>query len=372
MARAIKFVAAKPGDFQTTVDEEVKNYFKENQIAMTGNKSLYMKSFILFGAFIIAYIGILTSSTLFASQGNLIIFLWTMVWYALLGFIIPGIGFNVMHDAIHGSYSDNKKLNSIIGFWGGDAMGVSTFAWNLKHNILHHTYTNIDHHDDDIVQWPMFRLSPYQQWLPRHRHQHWYAKVLYCFLSLQWSLFNDFKKVLVNGKVLQRELKAKRKDYVRFFAGKAANISLFALPAFFLPHWWYALIGFVGMHCIVGYTLSIVFQMAHVVEGPSFVAEPETGRMKITVKEHQLYTTANFDMYNTFITWYVGGLNYQIEHHLFPNISHIHYPDISSIVQKNADKFGLPYHVFDTFALAKKSHFEHLKMMGKNTVPNVA
>ncbi len=361
----LKFTKAEPGSFQTVVDEKIKEYFSKNGIAMTGNKKLYIKSAIIFTAFIVAYIAILTSTTLLGSQGNFVIFLWMMAWYVLLGFIIPGIGFNVMHDAVHGSYSHNKKVNRILGFWGGDAMGVSTFAWNIKHNVLHHTFTNIDHYDDDITQEPMFRLSPHQEWLPQHRYQHWYAKVLYCFLSLQWSLFNDYKKVVIHGKVLNRELKAKREDYVRFFIGKGVNLGIFILPAFFLPHWSFALIGFLVMHFITGYTLSIVFQMAHIVEGTSFVEGSATGKVNMSFKEHQVVTTANFGMYDQFLTWYVGGLNYQIEHHLFPKISHVHYPAISVIVQEVARNYNVEYNVFESFGSAKRSHFDHLKMLGQ-------
>lgn len=359
----LKFTKSGPNSFHSVVKTRVDKYFIDNQLSKTGDWRLYYKSIILFLAFAIAYATILVATQ--ASN------LWAMIGlltlgYGMLGFIIPGLGFNVMHDAVHGSYSKNKTLNNWIAFFSGDTNGASTLAWALKHNKLHHTFTNIHNHDEDITQSPMFRISPDDPWFPMHRYQHRYAHVLYCILSLHWSIVNDIRKVVFERAVLDEELKASTREYIRFALGKLVYYSLFILPMFLLPHWWYGLVGFVGMHCIAGYTLSIVFQMAHVVEGTAFVAEPLDGeKIQTSWREHQMRTTANFAMDNAFLTWYVGGLNFQIEHHLFANISHVHYPAISKIVQQTAKEFDVTYHQFDTFKEARQSHFHQLRAMGR-------
>ncbi len=111
--------------------------------------------------------------------------------------------------------------------------------------------------------------------------------------------------------------------------------------------------------------MSTVFQMAHVVNG---VEQPLPNKNNIITNEwavHQLRTTANFAKDNKLLNWYVGGLNFQIEHHLFPNICHIHYPKIAPIVEKTALDFGIAYNTKSTFLNALKSHIKRLKELGE-------
>ena len=110
--------------------------------------------------------------------------------------------------------------------------------------------------------------------------------------------------------------------------------------------WWSVLIGFVVMHYTAGLILSLVFQLAHVMEDAEMPEPDKTGTMKNTWAIHQLLTTVNFSTKNKIVNWFTGGLNHQIEHHIFPHISHVHYTKIAAIVKKTAQEFNLPYNEY--------------------------
>jgi linoleoyl-CoA desaturase len=128
--------------------------------------------------------------------------------------------------------------------------------------------------------------------------------------------------------------------------------------------WWKVLVGFFVMHYTAGLILSIVFQLAHVVKETTNPVPNENGEIENTWAIHQLFTTTNFAPKNWIINWYTGGLNHQIEHHIFPNISHVHYGKISKIVKETAKECNLPYYEYKTFRSAVIAHFKHLKELG--------
>ena len=145
------------------------------------------------------------------------------------------------------------------------------------------------------------------------------------------------------------------------------------LPLFFHPLL-HVLIAFVGIHLVLGFTLSIVFQLAHTVEGNTFPApHKETGNIENEWAIHQVETTANFAPRNKLAAWYQGGLNFQIEHHLFSNICHIHYPAISKIVEETCHELGISYVSYPTVRSAISGHYRFLREMGKKPqIPVVA
>ncbi len=348
-----------PKPFKVALDQKINDYFAKAKQQQKGNWKLYHKTIVLFVALATCYVALYAIAPL--SYVHLII-------CALMGIIKSSIGFNVMHDAAHGSYSDSKKLNNFIAFIGGDLMGGSTFFWKIKHNILHHTYTNIEGMDDDIAKYPIFRFSPHQKRKWFHQFQAFYAVPLYALTSLYWTFLDDYVKIF-SKKINNTEVKTmKSKDVQILLLGKLLNLGLFVvLPIVFfgfLPF----LFGFLLMHFVMGLTLALVFQMAHVVEDVDF-PEPEGDGQKIANEWalHQVNTTANFAMKNKFISWMVGGLNYQVEHHLFPKISHVHYPQISPLVAETCRDFGIDYHHFPTFFSALKSHFSTLHDFGSGT-----
>lgn len=355
MATKVTFVN-NPKPFKDLLDERINQYFSSKNIDERGNWKLYSKTIILLVSLFTVYAIILSINPP----------TWiSLVLCALLGFIQATIGFNVMHDAAHGSYSHNTKVNNIIAFLGGDLMGASTFLWKIKHNIIHHTYTNIEGLDDDIAKYPIFRLSPHQERKWFHRYQHLYSLPLYFFTTFNWILFDDYLK-LVTKKINTTEIRTfKSKDHIGFWLGKIINIILFFVIPIFIFGFWKALLGFFIMHAMLGVTLALVFQMAHAVENAEFPLPNEKHKMENEWALHQVKTTVNFAMNNKIISWLVGGLNYQVEHHLYPKISHVHYPEISKIVKQTCKDLNINYLYFPTFWDALVSHFSYLKLQGR-------
>ncbi len=341
--------------FFTSLKKSVEAYFVQHKKRKTGNIHLYIKSVILISAAVGLY-GLLLFASLPVAVG--------IVASIVFGLVLACIGFNVMHDANHGSYSSRKWVNKTLGLTL-NALGGNSFIWKQKHNIIHHTYTNVDGVDDDIAKSPFIRMCSTQVWKPAHRIQHLYTPVLYALSSMIWILYQDFDKYF-KRKIVDTPLnKMSSADHFIFWLSKVLYIVFYILIPAWLLGWPLALLYFVCMHVGLGLTLSVVFQLAHVVEETEFVfAGNNDKQIENEWAVHQVKTTSNFSPNSKVVAWFAGGLNYQIEHHLFPRISHIHYPALSKIVREECEAFNLPYHSIPTFTSAVNSHFRFIKTMG--------
>ena len=348
----------KQKDFFNALKREVDAYFATNNIRKTGNWKLYAKAFILIPSALLLYYILLTVPMHWGIS--------TALWI-LLGFNMAAIGFNVMHDACHGSFSTRNWVNYLFGLTN-NFLGGNAFLWKLKHNIIHHTYTNIDGVDDDINNMPFIRQCTTQQWKPMHRFQSAYMFLLYGFTSL-FMFFMDYVKYF-SKKIHTTPLKEMDlKEHIVFWAGKLFFILFYIILPISLLGWSKGLLGLFISQFTMGLTLAIVFQLAHVVEHAEFEA---AGADPVKIENewaiHQIKTTANFAFANKMATWFLGGLNYQIEHHLFPRISHIHYPAISQIVRDTCVQFGLHYIYFPSTRAAVLSHVRLMNQMGKRPI----
>lgn len=346
--------ANKQQPFYKSVKASVEDYFSKTQQKKTGNWKLYAKTLLLIPLALGTYIFLLTGT-----YPDVIGILLSV----LLGFTLVAIAFNVMHDACHGSYSSRKWVNDLLSLTM-NALGSNAMIWKIKHNILHHTYTNIDGLDDDIAKLPVLRLCPTQPRMGIHRHQHWYMFIVYSLSSLLWVYLTDFMKYF-SRKIVVTEMKLTTRDHVVFWSSKLLYLFFYvALPVYFVGFWpWLA--GYLTVNMTMGLTLGLVFQLAHVVEKTGFEQTgPEDKVLDEEWAVHEIKTTANFAPGSRFITWFVGGLNYQIEHHLFPRISHVHYPAISRIVRNECRRFNLPYHSYGSMTEAIASHYRTMKALG--------
>lgn len=346
----------KSSVFYNDLKIAVEKYFQERKLQKTGNWKLYVKTAVLIPSAVALYLAVL----LFDMPVLL-----TISLGCLFGFALASIGFNVMHDACHGSYSSRKWLNNILGL-SLNALGGNAFIWKFKHNIIHHTYTNVDGIDDDIAKSPVMRQCITQKWVPAHRFQHFYVWFFYAISTILWIFIMDFSKYFSRRIMLTPLQKMDRKEHILFWLSKFLYVVFYiAVPVFFMG-WGPWAIFFTSFQIVMGLTLAIVFQLAHVVEHTEFeLAGVEPKHIENEWAVHQVKTTANFAPRNKIISWYVGGLNYQVEHHLFPKVSHVHYPAISSIVEKTCRRFNLPYNKYPTMTEAIGSHFKMLRELGK-------
>lgn len=345
--------------FHETLKKRVDQYFVEAGKAKTGDWRLFLKTGIILTWLALAYL-----LFVFVASSLLI---WICTIFALaLGFAL--LSFNTLHDGGHKSYSRHKTINWLMGFML-DLMGGSYLLWHQKHNILHHTYTNIHELDSDLDTAGLLRLSPHQLWRPWHRFQHIYSLPVYSFLTLSWVTFSDFRKFF-SGHIGRYKLRAPTTPEVcLFFLAKIFYLGyMLVLPAFFQPLL-HVLIAFLGVHIMLGFTLSLVFQLAHTVEHNTFpTPDAQTGMMAREWAVHEVETTANFAPTNALARWCLGGLNFQIEHHLFPHICHVHYPAISAIVRKTCDEFSLAYVSYPTVRSAVAVHYRFLKTLGNRPI----
>ncbi len=306
---------AKNDGFHDDVRRRVEDYFRRTGRRPRDVPAMYLKTAVIL-------------ASLFASYA-LLVFVAQAWWQAvplavLLGLAMAAVGFDVQHDGGHHGYSDRPWVNKLMALTL-DLIGGSSYLWHHKHNVIHHTYVNITGHDNDVDLGWMGRLTPHQRWLPWHRLQHWYLWPLYGVMSMKWQLYDDFMSVITGRKGPDRVPRPKRWDLVLFIVGKAVFLTLaFGIPL--LLHPWWAVLLFYGItSCVLGVTLSIVFQMAHCVAEADFpLPRPETGRLEKCWAAHQVETTVDFARGSRVASWLLGGLNFQIEHHLFPRVCHVH------------------------------------------------
>jgi linoleoyl-CoA desaturase len=290
-----------------------------------------------------------------------------MVCFSFSGFGIAGVGMSVMHDANHGAYSENKLVNKLMG-GTLNLLGGFDVNWRHQHNILHHTYTNITHIDEDIDQRLKMRWTPHFKYHPVQRFQHIYAFLAYCLATLSWTVLKDFRQFYnysQNG-VYKSTKWQMAGDFMKLILTKVVYyIYILIIPIVVLKYNTGLIIGgYLFMHAIGGFFLSTVFQLAHVVEGTTFPMPNDKGEIENEWAIHQMETTADFAHGNRFLTWFTGGLTHQVEHHLFPDICHVHYQRIAPIVKSTAEEFGVPYHYNPGYWSALKSHVVILKKFG--------
>jgi linoleoyl-CoA desaturase len=358
MKSSIRFSSTKP-EFYSTLNQRVNEYFKSRNLSRTGNVEMFVKTIFMFSLYIIPYVMMIT---------GMVTNLWAMfALCCVMGVAIGGIGLSVMHDANHGAYSSKTWVNNLLGL-SLNVVGGNAFNWKVQHNVLHHTYTNIHDVDEDISPRGVLRLSPHGEWKSFHRFQHFYAWFFYGLMTIVWVLVKDYVRIQKYQK--DGMVKKQKASFAGEWTVLVLSKSIYVLYIFVLPMvllsltWWQVLLGFLIMHYIAGFILAVIFQPAHVIDGTEYPLPDEGGKMDNSWAMHQLYTTTNFANDSRLLSWYVGGLNFQVEHHLFPGVCHVHYRKISGIVKSTAEEFGLPYKAEPTFFGALCGHARLLKQLG--------
>lgn len=352
-----KFTNTLDRDFAAAMRTRVNAYFQDNQIQRNANRKMIIKTITILCMYLVPYFVLVTAGI---TNYAILMGLWLV-----MGIGKAFIGTTIMHDSIHGSYFKKPAMNSIMEL-SAMIVGVDRLIWHIQHNVLHHTYTNIEHTDEDILPREVFRYNTNQPHKWFHRFQHIYAPIFYCVPLLEWITTKDFIKAFdYRREGFIKKGAEFRKEFAKIILRKVFYWVVFlAIPIMVIPiNPWITVAMIFGSHCITGIMLAMIFQTAHVVEPAEFFEE-ESETIKHSWVAHQLRTTCNYGMDNKILSWFLGGLNFQIEHHLFPDICHVHYPAVSKFVQQTVKEFDLPYYAFDSFGAAVASHFRHMKEMG--------
>ncbi|MGB5384048.1 MAG: acyl-CoA desaturase [Lutimonas sp.] len=356
--KEIKFMTRDKTNFFRTLNKRVNDYFKDQGIKKTGNWKLYSKAALMFTIYLLPFILVLSVDM----PGWL-----QLILAVIAGIGMAGVGMNVMHDANHESFSDKNWINKLMG-GSMYILAGNVYNWQVQHNVLHHTYTNIQGYDEDIEAGRIIRFSEHSKQLKVHRFQKYYSLFLYGLLSLNWAITTDFKQTrnYLRRKLSFGKLPSPVKQWTTLIISKIIYYFIWiGLPLLLTDlAWWQIAIGFVVMHYTAGMILSVIFQLAHVMPNTEMPLPDENGNMEHTWAIHQLFTTSNFAINNKLVNFYTGGLNHQVEHHIFPHISHIHYKKISEIVRNTAKEFNLPYNEYRTMVEAFVQHFKQLNYLG--------
>lgn len=342
--------------FHLEVKRRVENYFRTTGKRERDQPAMYLKTALIL--------------TWLAGSWALLVFAVQTWWQALplavsLAVALAAVGFSIQHDGGHNAYSRRWWVNRLAAR-ALDLMGASSYLWHWKHEVIHHTYTNVTGVDTDIEIGSVVRVTPHQKRRWFHRWQHLYLWPLYGITSARWHLYGDFKEVVTGRMGPHRIPRPKGWDLALFIGGKLFSIGWFlAVPMFFHPVW--LVLGFyLLITAMMGVAMSIVFQLAHCVSEAEFpVPDPANGRLEESWAVHQAETTVDFARDNRALSWWVGGLNFQIEHHLFPRVCHIHYPAIAPIVEATCREYHVPYQAHPTFFAGLRSHYRWLKQMGR-------
>jgi linoleoyl-CoA desaturase len=347
---------AKGCDFLRETRQEVDAYLASPGVTSAGRRRLYLKAPIAIGVLALSW-----ALLIFFDPGALL----TAICLLGVAFGAMLAAFAVHHDANHGSYFGQKRHNHLLG-WTSDALlGFPSHIWRVKHNVAHHTYTNVDGWDDDIDQQPMLRLMPSQPSRPWFRFQHFYVWPIYGFMTMRMHFFADVG-ALIDGKVGQSAIRVPRGWYLfGYIAGRLVFFTwTLVIPMFFYP-WWIVLIAYLAFSLVTSFVVALTFQLAHCVEEATFSTAEEVQADPRSWAVHEVEATVDFCPNNRFMTWFLGGLNFQIEHHLFPSVPHTHYPAIAAIVRRKAEAHGVRYSVHETLGAAIGSHARHLRRMGQ-------
>jgi linoleoyl-CoA desaturase len=355
-SRSLRFTQHR--DFQKTLNRRVNAYLHDNNIPGRDVPAMYAKTAFALAWWLGTYLLLLLGH--FSPLVDVAL---CLVW----ALAIASIGFNVMHDANHGGYSNNPLVNKLVGL-SAEMLGMSGFRWRTKHNIWHHTYTNIAGFDDDVETFGLMRLTPREPWKPLYRAQVWYFPVVYSLIGFDFIL-RDFMMIFF-GKSDDNHVYPKMSvvDKVTFWAGKLFFfLIMFALPLLVFP-WWQVLIGFMIVMLSVGLIMGVVFQLAHI-NGDAMFPDPVGSPQHIENEwaVHQVETTADFAPHNWLLNFYIGGLNYQIEHHLLPHICHLNYPRLAPIVRETCEEFGIRYNCYNTWRQAFACHLRELHLLGRTS-----
>lgn len=356
----IRFDNTLHKDFSSELKRKVDYYFKLNNINCFANAEMKVKAVIMVSLLITPYIVLLLFPLPFP---------WMLLLGAISGIGMVGVGFNISHDACHNALSSVSRTNLLLGY-SFNVVGISAYLWKIKHNLSHHTYTNIYHHDEDLLESDNVRLSPDAAYKPIHRFQHIYYFLFYPLYSIMWIFSYDlqiFFRFNGNGSSNPNK-KHPRSEVIIFIVSKIAYVVVAMIVPLLFMHgkWWEILLCFLTMHSVAGVIMACVVKLGHIVDNVKHFRPNEKGVIENSWMVHELETSSNFSMNSKFITWFSGGLNFQIEHHLFPGICSVHYSKINPIVKEVTKKYNLPYNFHETMIAGLRSHYRNLKYFGSS------
>ncbi len=355
--KTIKFREDSQHDaFYLQLRERVRQYLADNNFDGFATPALWLKAGLYMAVYAGMYLWMLLGNW---SLGN---GWWLWACIGLAGVLL---GLNFAHDAAHDSFFKRKSLNKVLYYCWFNALGANAYLWKMRHVDSHHLFPNVDDCDADIDDNPIIRLSPYKPQYWFHRYQHLYAPIAYLFYSLIWVFLKDF--VLLGKKQLAnlRDIHHPKGEIALFFLAKALYILAFLIAPWYWGSWqvWETIAGFLILHFVSGYAFVFGLAVSHFADGRAFQQVDKGGYLNHSWSMHQIITSLDYHATQTWANWIFGGFNAHAAHHLFPQLSHAHYPKISEFIQELAIQHKIPYEN-TTWSKAIGAHFRYLKRLG--------
>jgi len=355
----IKFQSGSSSLFFRSLNKEVGEMIERNGLLKKAKKVLYIKTI-----FFLLLFGGMYSSLYLIDHSSFSSLAFNYVLIGLAGILLA---FNVSHDACHGSFSKNKRVNYWMYHLTFNLQGTNAYLWQLRHNASHHVFPNVDGCDADIDDNPFLRLSPQHPLKNYQRYQHIYAIFVYCIYSLHWFLIKDlfylFRKKVAN---LQQK-KHSAKEFVLLFFWKIVYIVLLVIiPIMYGYDLGNVLMAFTIMHVCLSLFFIHVLIATHLCMETQFPQTDENGNLPGDYYTHQLVTSLDYAPTNKIYNFFLGGFNSHAAHHLYPKLPHTTYPEISALIEKKAKEFNVPYNKL-SIVDAIRSHYQFLKVMGNSS-----
>jgi len=349
----MKFKSKNDSDFFSELVKKVDAYMDKKGGNRFADSSIYIKGSFLIGVYLSSYILLLSRSL---NTGLSILLVMIM---GLAGVMIV---FNIVHDASHNVLFKNRSLNKAVAYFG-DLMGMNSYIWNIRHNIQHHTFTNVAGGDVLLDSIPFIRVCPQQKKLPMHKYQVWYVPFLYMFYSIFWVFFIDINMFKQKQMGNYKNMRHSWREWTKLILFK--SFYLFYMIIF--PAWIIniplstVLIGFLIYHIVAGILLSTVVVLGHCVEGAEYSTPDEDGIIQNSFLQHEWNATYDCSTDSKLLHWITGGLNTHLAHHLFPKLCHCHYLAVTKIIKEHCAEHHVNYQHY-SLGDAIISHFNFLKI----------
>lgn len=343
------------GQLYESIKLKIVQYFEQTRKTKKANLLLVVKALIFLCLIVGGYGLMITLDT----KDYFFFFCYYLLF--TLGSILFVV--TVGHDASHQSLFKRRSANKIVGYsW--NILGISKHLWEMKHHHSHHIYTNIPHKDFDIAESPLIRLNPNYNYRPYYKYQYLYAPALYLLFGVFVIYVRDF---IFYYKTLygQPGTRFGRYFLINLLITKLGYIFIsIVIPAILLPfEWWTVLATNLGCLGIGGSFLLLVLIVPHINETAAINESSTSIKNQNDWTLHQIRCTIDSSADSRLLSWLTGGLNTHLIHHLFPDICHVHYIDLTRLVRQELNERGIRYQE-KPIAISIIDHFRFLKKMG--------
>lgn len=336
--------------------ESTRNYFQGSGKSRHADQVMWIKMSLFFLLTVSGYILLITfgAMSLVFACSTYLLFMFSSTLFVV----------TVAHDASHKALFKSKMANRLLSYsW--NFVGISRNLWEIKHHHSHHIYTNIPNRDVDIAESPLLRFSPGYRYRSYYRYQHLYAPFLYILFGIFFVFVKDFVNFFTKKFHPYGAGKLPKLFLVQLLFTKLVYLTVsFIIPLMVLPYAWWQVLAMYGVSLVIcGVFMLLILVVPHINEDAAMHESGYSIKNQDEWALHQVQATIDSSVNSALLNWFTGGLNTHLVHHLFPEVCHIHYIQLTRVIKKELKERGIMYKE-KTFARSITDHFKYLKLMG--------